>query len=198
MKIQEKDSVFINCPFDEKFNPLFIAMVSALTLLKLTPRSVLEIPRNRHRLDRLVNLIRHCPISIHDLSRVQLDLETPRCPRFNMPFELGMAVSFAKLNKNRHSFYLFEERRFRLQKTLSDLNGYDPYIHNGNSVGVIGSILEIFVKRNSHLTPDHFGHAHSVLAKFMKDSGVDVFTAYGFKKMVGAGESIRINLVGRF
>jgi hypothetical protein len=39
-----------------------------------------------------VDLIRSCGYSLHDLSRVKVDLRRPRTPRFNMPFELGLTV----------------------------------------------------------------------------------------------------------
>ena len=47
-----------------------------------------------------------------------------------MPFELGMAVALARGNNSRR-FVLLETKRYRLQRTLSDLNGFDPGIHEG-------------------------------------------------------------------
>jgi hypothetical protein len=35
--------VFVNVPFDEAYEPLFIALIAGLTRMGLTPRSVLEI-----------------------------------------------------------------------------------------------------------------------------------------------------------
>jgi len=40
------------------------------------------------RFHKILDLIVQCGMSIHDLSRVQMDDET-RLPRFNMPLELG-------------------------------------------------------------------------------------------------------------
>jgi hypothetical protein len=70
-------------------------------------------------------LIAACPYSFHDLSRVQLDKGTPR---FNMPFELGLAVATAHW-RPAHQWFLFEAKPFRVQRTLSDLGGTDAYIH---------------------------------------------------------------------
>ena len=58
----------------------------------------LGIPGGERHLDRILWPIQSCRYSIHDLSRVQLDRAAPRTPRFNMPFELGLSVAWAKLN----------------------------------------------------------------------------------------------------
>jgi len=86
-------SVFLNCPFDSKYENLYLALIAGAAALGLKPRCVLEIPTTAARLTRLVDLISQCDYSIHDLSRVQLSGPAPRCPRFNMPFELGLAVA---------------------------------------------------------------------------------------------------------
>lgn len=43
-----------------------------------------------------------------------------------MPFELGLSA----MGSGR--FFVLEEEAYRLQVTLSDLNGYDPLIHRGD------------------------------------------------------------------
>ena len=48
-------------------------------------------PADPESLERLFELIERCAFSVHDLSRVELSLHRPRVPRFNMPFELGLA-----------------------------------------------------------------------------------------------------------
>jgi len=59
-----------------------------------------------------------------------------------MPFELGLAValSLSESRRQRHGFVLLESKRFRLQRSLSDMNGYDPLIHHGTQGGAIHSI----------------------------------------------------------
>ena len=79
--------------------------------------------------------MRHCRYSVHDLSRVQLSGPVPRTPRFNMPFELGVAVTWTALNPKLHEWFLFEEQPHRLQRSLSDVSGTDPYIHPPAAVG---------------------------------------------------------------
>ena len=70
-----------------------IALVAGLTAFGLTPRCVLKIPPREDRLRRLHDLLSTCQASVHDLSRVGTYGSSPRCARFNMPFELGLAVA---------------------------------------------------------------------------------------------------------
>src|SRR5438093_5118087 len=87
-------SVFLNVPFDKSYEPLFVGLISALVALGRTPRCVLELPEmGQGRLVRILRLIQSCGVSIHDLSRVGLPV------RFNMPFELGIAVALARVNR---------------------------------------------------------------------------------------------------
>jgi hypothetical protein len=135
-------SVFLNVPFDLEYSSLFIALIAGTAGLGCTPPCVLEIPSGgRNRLDRLFGLITSCDTSIHDLSRVTLsgDLEVPR---FNMPFELGITYALSRIGG--HSFFVFEEKSFQLQASLSDLNGHDPHIHNGTPAGVLRCVLDCF------------------------------------------------------
>ncbi len=128
-------SVFLNVPFDKEYEPLFVALISALAALGRTPRSVLEVPdRGDGRLARIFGLMRQCPVSIHDLSRVELPA------RFNMPFEIGIAFALSRIGRS-HKFVLLEAKQHRLQKTLSDVNGIDPGIHHAAVKGVISCVL---------------------------------------------------------
>ena len=114
------------------------------------PRATLEIPGSARRLDRIWSLIRGCRYSIHDLSRVELDPTPPATPRFNMPFELGMAVAYEQARSNKaHSWFVFETMPWRFQKSLSDLNGTEVYIHGGTTDGVFRELSAAFV-RNDH------------------------------------------------
>lgn len=45
--------VFLNVPYDDRYERLFIALVAGCVGLGLTPRSVLEIPTNQNRVRRI-------------------------------------------------------------------------------------------------------------------------------------------------
>jgi hypothetical protein len=84
LEFSEK-SVFLNIPYDDRFRRLYLAYITGLIHLGLKPRATIEIPGGRNRLDKILELIRSCRYSIHDLSRVELDRTPPTTPRFNMP-----------------------------------------------------------------------------------------------------------------
>jgi hypothetical protein len=147
--IVKNNAVFINIPYDQGFRRLYLAYIVGLAHLGLEPRATLGIPGGERRLDRILELIQSCRYSIHDLSRVQLDRKPPATPRFNMPFELGLSVTWAKLNPHAHSWFVFESKARRVQKSLSDLNGSDPNIHNGTIEGVMRELCNAFVRSRS-------------------------------------------------
>jgi len=124
---------------------LFLAYIAGVSAFGMTPRATLEIPGSERRLDRIFELIGACPYSIHDLSRVQLDRKAPVTPRFNMPFELGLAVAHEKSGGN-HAWFVFEAVERRLTKSLSDLNGTDVYIHRGKMTGVFAQLGNAFLR----------------------------------------------------
>ena len=189
----KRTHVFLNCPFDDEYENLFLALIAGLTALGLTPRCVLEIPADRNRLQRLFRLIRQCASSVHDLSRVQLSPRPPRVPRFNMPFELGLAVAFS-LSKPRHRWYLLEARKHRLQASLSDVNGFDPYVHNGTPTGVLAALANAFVKRGRQPTLGELRHLYRAVRTFWGDlkkrERLSLFGSRAFREVVVASLQI--------
>jgi hypothetical protein len=162
-KIAE-DAVFLNIPYDRKFRVLYLAYIAGLVHLGLEPRVTLGLPSGTRRLDKIAGLIESCRFSIHDLSWVGLDRNPPYAtPRFNMPFELGLAVEWQRLNAARHTWFVFEEKSYRIQKSLSDLNGSDPQIHAGTASGVMRELRNIFERtRNQPTVPEMMSTFHTI------------------------------------
>ena len=70
-------NVFINCPFDEPYEPLFNAIVFAVHETGFRPRCALEANNaGQFRLNKIMDIISECKYSIHDLSRTELDRVT--------------------------------------------------------------------------------------------------------------------------
>jgi hypothetical protein len=148
----DANRALLNVPFDARFETLFLAYIAGLSGFGLVPQSVLQIPGSHRRLDRLTHLISTCQYSFHDLSRVELDLKRPRVPRFNMPFELGLAVGWEKHGGQPHRWYAFESRPYRALKSLSDLNGTGFYIHGNRTVGVFRCLSNALARGEHHPT----------------------------------------------
>jgi hypothetical protein len=63
-----------------------------------------------------------------------------------MPFELGLAVAASKLRTGNRQWFVFETKLRRVQKSLSDMDGTDPYIHDGTIEGVMRELCNAFVR----------------------------------------------------
>jgi hypothetical protein len=139
------NAVFLNIPYDAEFHQLYLAYIVGLSHLGFDPCITSGIPGGERRLDRVLALIQSCRYSIHDLSRVELSVAPPTTPRFNMPLELGLTITWSKMHPKRHTWFLWESTPRRLQKSMSDLDGTDPYIHFGAVEGVLSELRNAFV-----------------------------------------------------
>ena len=132
-----KPRVFLNVPYDASYEKVLVAITAALIALGRDPQLTFQMPDGgQGRLRRIFDLLKSCPVSIHDLSAVGLPV------RFNMPFELGLACAL-KEQTNSHDFLVLERKRHRLDRSLSDLKGIDPKIHGGSARSAISAILEV-------------------------------------------------------
>ncbi len=126
--------VFINVPYDAGYEKNFLALISALISIGRIPRCAAEERvLGRARVDQIFKLIKGCEVSIHDLCRVT------RPPRFNIPFELGIAYALSRLQG--HKFIMLEAKKYRSDVTLSDLKGVDCFAHGNKPRKVISWVL---------------------------------------------------------
>ncbi|MGD0547190.1 MAG: hypothetical protein ABR991_05110 [Terracidiphilus sp.] len=133
------ESVFLNIPYDNEFDDLYVAYIVGLTQLGLRVKAALAVP-NQGRLETIIGLIAESDYSIHDLSRIEI---SKGIPRFNMPVELGLALYRSYVTKGRHRVYVFESKPYRTQRSTSDINGIDPQIHHGTAKGVMAGLRNI-------------------------------------------------------
>jgi hypothetical protein len=126
--------VFINCPFDEQYRPLFDAIVFAVAACGLMPRSSLEfVDTALIRFEKIIALIALCKWGIHDISRVELT--DSGLPRFNMPLELGLflgASRFGGRGQRRKACMVLDTDPFRYKSLISDIAGQDIESHGGS------------------------------------------------------------------
>ena len=151
--------VFLNVPYDKAYEPVLLALTAALVALGRTPRLTFEVPDDGvGRIKRIIDLIRKCPVSFHDLSAVDLP------PRFNMPFELGLACAVQHLGgkprAKKHRYFILEAEPHRLDRHLSDLKGVDHKVHHGDPAAAIAAVLEVLD------TPGYRPNAKEVFALY--------------------------------
>jgi len=51
-----------------------------------------------------------------------------------------------------HTWFVFETIPWRLEKSLSDLNGTDIYVHGGSPTGLFRELLSAFVRQRRQPT----------------------------------------------
>jgi hypothetical protein len=161
------ESVFLNIPYDDGFENVLLAYIAGISAFGFVPRATLEIPFGERRLERILALIESSEYSVHDLSRVQLDRKSPRTPRFNMRFELGLTIGMRNAN---HSWIVCESVRRRINKSLSDLDGTDVYIHGGTVRGVFRELAKSFVRVDRQPSVIHMMQIYRVLRSGFKET----------------------------
>ena len=128
------DDVFINCPFDTDYAPIFQALIFTVQACRFKPRCARELDDGgQTRIDKLYRLIEDCRYGIHDLSRTELD-PINNLPRFNMPLELGIflgARRFGDEEQGRKRALILDIEQYRYQRFISDLAGVDIHAHGG-------------------------------------------------------------------
>jgi hypothetical protein len=138
-------NVFINCPFDPAYRPLFEAIAFATSDCGYHPRCSLEVDDSSQvRIEKITAIIRESRLAVHDISRTQLDRGT-RLPRFNMPLELGIflgAKSFGSREHQEKVAIILDTDRYRYQKFISDIAGQDIRAHGGRTDEAIREVRD--------------------------------------------------------
>ncbi|HEY0151823.1 MAG TPA: hypothetical protein VGB92_07495 [Longimicrobium sp.] len=146
-------NVFINCPFDSAYRPLFEAIAFATADCGYHPRCSLEVDDSSQvRIEKITAIIRESRLAVHDISRTQLDRRT-RLPRFNMPLELGIylgAKSFGSTEDQEKVAIILDTDRYRYQKFISDIAGQDIRAHGGRTDEAIREVRDFL---SSHREP---------------------------------------------
>jgi hypothetical protein len=96
------------------------------------------------RFQEIVKLITQCGLSIHDISRVELDKDSG-LPRLNMSCELGadlgLRLAGPARQRDRKTLILDSEKH-RYDKMLSDISGMDIEAHANNVAEAIKRVRD--------------------------------------------------------
>lgn len=136
--------VFINCPFDDAYLPIFHAICFAVHDAGFRARCALEDnDTSTPRIKKIQRIISECKYSVHDLSRVESGFEDNPLPRFNMPFECGLffgAKLFGDKTNQQKQLLVLDSKPYRYQATISDIAGHDIEWHSNLPLSAIAKI----------------------------------------------------------
>lgn len=150
LTLRRELSVFINCPFDSEFRSNFDAIIFSTICCGFLPRCAIEAgSASTPRMDRIVQAITSSKYSIHDLSRCRGEGDA-NFARFNMPLELGIAMSerFRTANHpDQHDWLLLVPTGHAYKRFLSDLAGYDPNEYDGKVDSIVPAVMSWLATR---------------------------------------------------
>jgi hypothetical protein len=137
--------VFINCPFDPGYRPIFDAVVFSVHYLGFVPRCSLEDDdAGEFRLSKIQRIVEECRFGINDLSAVAVDVVTG-LPRFNMPLELGLFLGckrFGPPNQSKKRTLVLDTDQYRYRAFISDISGQDIRAHGGDPQRAIREVRD--------------------------------------------------------
>jgi hypothetical protein len=141
----KSNHVFINCPFDSAYRPIFNAIVFAVYDLGFVARCALEEDDAADfRLSKIERIVEECKFGIHDLSAVALDATT-NLPRFNMPLELGLFLGckrFGPKAQSKKRCLILDADLYRYRTFISDISGQDLRSHSGEAESAIREVRD--------------------------------------------------------
>ena len=148
LALEPARTVFINCPFDADYAPIFNAIVFTVACCGFIPRSALEsgdvaVPR----MERIVRAIFSSYYSIHDLSRCRGEGDESLA-RFNMPLELGIAMARRFQTKGqKHDWLALVPDGHLYGRYVSDLAGFDPGRYDGRPESAVPTVVSWLATR---------------------------------------------------
>ena len=125
-------SVFINCPFDQPYQPLFEAIAFCVVACGFVPRCTLDLTdAGEVRIENIYRLIAQCNHGIHDISRTEVAGQPYRLPRFNMPLELGIFLGAKRFGGRtaKKRCLIMDREPYRYKRFISDIGGQDIKAH---------------------------------------------------------------------
>lgn len=174
--------VFINCPFDPFFRPLFERICFTLLCCGYTPRCSLEdLDSGIPRLEKLVRIIPQCSLGIHDLTRTETGLN--ELPRFNMPFELGLYLGcsiFGSESNQRKQTLILVRQPHQYQAFISDIAGNDPAVYTTEEE-LVARVYDWLQARDSQRLPGPrkinraFHELQRELPAYRRELGLDTY-----------------------
>jgi hypothetical protein len=151
-------NVFINCPFDETYKPLFNVIIFTIHACGFIPRSALEYDDSDDvRIQKINKIIEDCQYGIHDVSLAE--------PRFNMPLELGIFIGckqFGPPKQQKKKYLILEKELHQSKKYISDLSGQDVKAHKNDERELMRCVRDWLSNKRQGKIP----HTPALMQKF--------------------------------
>jgi len=164
--------IFVNCPFDAGYRPIFNAIVFSVYDLGFVARCALEEDdAAEFRLLKIERLIEECRFGINDLSAVTLDPATG-LPRFNMPLELGLFLGckrFGPANQAKKRCLILDGDPYRYRAFLSDVAGQDIRSHGADPERAIREVRDWLLLASKRTGLPGGGEIIEQYRRFQKD-----------------------------
>lgn len=161
-----EDSVFLNVPFDTKYQPLFDSLIFAIHDCGFTARSAREVEDSgQARVEKILDIIEESMFGIHDISRAGIDRATGLA-RFNMPLELGFFLGAKRYGSDKHlnkRCLVLDRERYRYRNFCSDISGQDIRAHNNQPRDAIRAVRDWL---SSHRTAIHMPGGKAIFERY--------------------------------
>ena len=135
--------VFVNCPFDDDYVCVFRAIVFAIHDLGFQARRAQIDDGEVVHVQRIHAESKGSLYSTRDISQVEPG-GTLQLPRFNMPFEPGIARSMHAAGRPLHHMLLLEKEPNLHNASMSDAAGMDAKIHAGEPALAFEAVRAFF------------------------------------------------------
>lgn len=156
-------------PYAPSYERVYLAFISGwLAGYGLVPTAAVRDPSSQFQLERIITQIAAADYSFHDLSHMGVDRNTPRTPRFNIPFELGIAVAAAKLKDSKHKWFVFDTHPYRVQKACSDLGGVNVRIHDKSAESVLRCLMNALSREDRRPSYENLLEIYAAVAAFAR------------------------------
>ncbi len=142
-RLRPSNFVFLNCPFDDEYKPIFDALVFTVHACGFRIRCAREDSgTDAIRIHKIITMIKTCALATHDLSRVDTQ---GQLPRFNMSLELGIFVgarAFGSYRDKRKKYLVLEAEKHQYLKFISDISGQDVRCHNDRPEDAVKAVRQ--------------------------------------------------------
>lgn len=128
----KRKSVFINCPFDEKYYDKLSIIIFIIEFFGFEALVSNSDTIGEERISNIINLISTSKYSIHDLSRNKSSNKN-EFARFNMPLELGIDIGVNISKKLNKKILVLDNKPHQYDKYISDLSGRDIEYHSNKN-----------------------------------------------------------------